>query len=391
MNVPRVRWTEAVSSHDQHGKSCARARDLLFLLSAPNQVSGMAGSTKRFPLPNSTLGRRWYLLAHLRSHSGPGSSAVLHRAPTGPEFGLALDLFWTRVLDYVQGRHRPACPRAQAPERRVPRSGCHGALQRNVAGRVPFSAVSSKKKGRLQQSPIVDCRERRVEPGPWTLKYEETLAPASRQTRAAALSKAKQRRPRWWPRGSSGRPHWQLPSVGGSGSQRRHKRRTWKSCGSKREWRVVGAQENGKTTTGPPWERKSALEASERRGHNALTKQSLARHLPANSAWAVPARGWTLDVHCADQGPQWRKATQQRPTRPKTWERHIRTASSCSIANSSAQSGGTTLSKKFAREPAQKQHQPRTLQIGVNQPSCCCECTPPLGTSPARFQSWVLR
>ena len=53
---------KVVSSHDQHGKSCAQARDLLFLLSAPNQVSGnMAGSTTRLLLPNSTFGRRWYL------------------------------------------------------------------------------------------------------------------------------------------------------------------------------------------------------------------------------------------------------------------------------------------------------------------------------------------
>ena len=42
----------------------ARARDLLFLLSALNQVSGStAGSSMRLPLPNSTFGRSWCLLS----------------------------------------------------------------------------------------------------------------------------------------------------------------------------------------------------------------------------------------------------------------------------------------------------------------------------------------
>ena len=85
--------------------------------------------------------------AHLRSHSGSASSAVLHGAPTGPEFKLAPDLFRTLVLERmrlplqvsearcecglpldVQGRHRAACPRsgrlksrAQAPERTLAR------------------------------------------------------------------------------------------------------------------------------------------------------------------------------------------------------------------------------------------------------------------------------
>ena len=110
-------WTEVVSSHDQHGKSCALARDLLFLLSAPNQVSGsMAGSTTRLPLPNSTFGRRGVLAhscpadqAHLRSHSGPASCAVLHGAPTGPEFKLAPDLFRTLVLERMRSVSEAHC------------------------------------------------------------------------------------------------------------------------------------------------------------------------------------------------------------------------------------------------------------------------------------------
>ena len=97
--------TEVVSSHDQHGKSCALARDLLFLLSAPNQVSGnMAGSTTRLPLPNSTSGRHWYLL----------SRPLLTRL--------------TCALILAQLPARAACPRsgrlksrAQAPERTLAR------------------------------------------------------------------------------------------------------------------------------------------------------------------------------------------------------------------------------------------------------------------------------
>ena len=69
--------------------------------------------------------------AHLRSHSGPGSSAVLHGAPTSPEYRLEPQLFRALVLERVRlpldvtesrcecgdaldtfGRHRAACPRS---------------------------------------------------------------------------------------------------------------------------------------------------------------------------------------------------------------------------------------------------------------------------------------
>ena len=165
-------WTEAVLLHDQHGKSCARARDLLFLLSAPNQVTGsMAGSTTRLPLPNSTFGRRWYLLSRslltrltcalILAQLPARCCTELHQDLS---FKLAPDLFQTLVLERmrlplqvseahcecrlpldVQGRHRAACPRsgrlksrAQAPDRTLARvcceAECHSALQRNVAG-----------------------------------------------------------------------------------------------------------------------------------------------------------------------------------------------------------------------------------------------------------------
>ena len=46
------------------GRVARGARDILFLLSAPNPVSeSMAGSTTRLPLPITTFGRRWYLLS----------------------------------------------------------------------------------------------------------------------------------------------------------------------------------------------------------------------------------------------------------------------------------------------------------------------------------------
>ena len=99
--------------------------------------------------------------AHLRSHSGPASCAVLHRAPTGPEFKLAPDLFRTLVLERmrlplqvseahcecglpldVQGRYRAACPRsgrlksrAQAPEQTLAR------VCREAGATVRFNAM----------------------------------------------------------------------------------------------------------------------------------------------------------------------------------------------------------------------------------------------------------
>ena len=85
--------------------------------------------------------------AHLRSHSGPGSSGILLGAPTGPEFSVLPEHFRTLVLERLRlpldvvearcecgtaldtfGRHRAACPhsgrlkrRAVAPERTLAR------------------------------------------------------------------------------------------------------------------------------------------------------------------------------------------------------------------------------------------------------------------------------
>ena len=85
--------------------------------------------------------------AHLRSHSGPCTSAVLHGAPTGLEFKVTPEHIRTLVLERmrlplqiveahcecgaaldVQGRHRAACPRsgrlksrAGGPERTLAR------------------------------------------------------------------------------------------------------------------------------------------------------------------------------------------------------------------------------------------------------------------------------
>ena len=85
--------------------------------------------------------------AHLRSHSGVGSSKVLVGCPTKLEFRIAPDLFRTLILERLRlpllvsearcecglsvdghGRHRAACPhsgrlrtRASAPERTLAR------------------------------------------------------------------------------------------------------------------------------------------------------------------------------------------------------------------------------------------------------------------------------
>ena len=76
--------------------------------------------------------------AHLRSHSGPGAGAVLHDAPTGPEFQVQPILFRTLILERLRlplllteamcecggqndllGRHRAACPRSGRLKRRA--------------------------------------------------------------------------------------------------------------------------------------------------------------------------------------------------------------------------------------------------------------------------------
>ena len=91
-------------------------------------------------------------------------------------------------------------------------------------------------------------------------KLRETLAPASLHTRAAAFSSANPRRPntpalehaaRWWPLGSSGRPHRQVREDSGRGRLRRLNNRTRNSCASKRENGEVGKQVNGSAASGP--------------------------------------------------------------------------------------------------------------------------------------------
>ena len=57
----------------------------------------MAGSTTRLPLPSSTFGRRWCLLTFW-----PRASAVLHGAPTSPEFKVAPELFRTLLLERLR-------------------------------------------------------------------------------------------------------------------------------------------------------------------------------------------------------------------------------------------------------------------------------------------------
>ena len=101
-----------------------------------------------------------------------------------------------------------------------------------------------------------------------TMTFVVTRAPASRQTRAAALSNAKARRPntpappqaaRWWPRGSRRRPHRQKREEGGRGCQRRRNKSTRNTEESNRACGDVVKQVNGMPARGPAIGREPSL------------------------------------------------------------------------------------------------------------------------------------
>ena len=94
-------------------------------------------------------------------------------------------------------------------------------------------------------------------------------------TRAAADSRANPLRPntptcaqavRWWPRESSGRPHWQLREDGGKGSQRRRRINTLNKEESILNSRLTGKHVNGTPDMGPPCDQIKACSGGERRG-----------------------------------------------------------------------------------------------------------------------------
>ena len=100
-----------------------------------------------------------------------------------------------------------------------------------------------------------------------TLTFTVTRQPANRHTSAAALSRANPRRPktpateqaaRWWPRESSGRPHWQMDDDRERGCQRRRGSKTWNSRGWNRDSLEGGMHVNRIPAMGPCCERTRA-------------------------------------------------------------------------------------------------------------------------------------
>ena len=94
-----------------------------------------------------------------------------------------------------------------------------------------------------------------------------TRAPASRHTRAAALSSAKPRRPHapvlvhdagWWPNESIGRPHRHMHRESGNGIRRRRSKMVLKRCGAIFVINVVGDTINANPAPEPPWDRRIA-------------------------------------------------------------------------------------------------------------------------------------
>ena len=103
--------------------------------------------------------------AHLRSHSGPGSSSILLGAPTNFEFRLIPEHFRTLVLERLRlplsvvearcecgmlldslGRHRAACPPFSKAEEES--SGPRENLGKGVQGGRSHSEVQRQAKGR---------------------------------------------------------------------------------------------------------------------------------------------------------------------------------------------------------------------------------------------------
>ena len=93
------------------------------------------------------------------------------------------------------------------------------------------------------------------------MTFVVALAPASLQTRAAALSTACPRRPkilarehaaRWWPNGSIWRPHRHTRDVRGKGRRMRRRRRILNNWGCRTAIRgLVGTHVNGAPVMGP--------------------------------------------------------------------------------------------------------------------------------------------
>ena len=70
---------------------------------------------------------------------------------------------------------------------------------------------------------------------------------------------------RWWPPGSSGRPHRQVREVRGRGSQRRRSSSTLKNCGARRA--------GGTPDMGPDCDLKSACSVGAKRDHTVSARK----------------------------------------------------------------------------------------------------------------------
>ena len=128
----------------------------------------------------------------------------------------------------------------------------------------------------------------------------DTRAPASRRTRAAAVSNENPREPktpalghaaRWWPKTSSGRPHRQVREDRGRGSHRRRKSNTRKSWAGNRNKSSVGMALKACPAMGPDWEKRAACSVGVKRGVTveAINCSSTALEAKNCQPWALTA------------------------------------------------------------------------------------------------------
>ena len=133
----------------------------------------------------------------------------------------------------------------------------------------------------------------------WTMTFVRMRAPASRHTRAAALSSGNPLLPRtpaaaqaagWWPRLSRGQPHRQLRMDRGRRRWMRRSSNTWKGWGSKVVALVVGNATIGVDENGPDWDLNNALFSTGREGINTFSRKSSCKLSAAS--FCQPKRNW---------------------------------------------------------------------------------------------------
>ena len=126
-----------------------------------------------------------------------------------------------------------------------------------------------------------------------------TLPPASRQTRAAALSRAKPLRPntpetaqadRWWPKASSGWPHRQADEDRGRGRQRRRRRSARNADASNLNRGDVGEASNGTPAIGPDWDHR--LLGVRQAWHKTMSEEAILNCLACEELPSVSRHTW---------------------------------------------------------------------------------------------------